>query len=146
MFLFLDFLPQEHYGLRFSDFVIGFYEENHPTMPGMAYLELKGSLVTKGNKIKGSAPTLYDTRNSRRLVHNPNDVLSPFRLFELMRGFAHPDQEFVYCYKGNRELLDQYASLPDCRGFQMNPTRHVGKNSIGKVSAKCKCFLYVIFF
>ncbi len=52
-------------------------------MPGMAYLEQKGSLVTKGNKIKGSAPTLYDTRNSRCLVHNPNDVLSPFRLFEL---------------------------------------------------------------
>mgnify|MGYP000167097994 CR=1 FL=1 len=104
-------------------------------MPGMPYLELKGSLVTKGLKIKGCAPTLFDTRNSRRLVDNPNDVLSPYRLYTLMRGFAHPDQEFIYCYKGNCELLDQYASLPDCRGFQMNPTRRIGKNSIGKVGA-----------
>jgi hypothetical protein len=102
-------------------------------MPGMCYLELKGSVITKGNKIKGCAPTLFDTRNARRLVHNPNDILSPYRLFLLMRGFAHPDQEFVYCYKGNHGLLEQYSSLPDCAGFQMNPTRRVGKNSIGKV-------------
>jgi hypothetical protein len=99
----------------------------------MPYLELKGSVITKGTKIKGSAPTLFDTRNARRLVDNPNDVLSPYRLFHLMRGFAHPDQEFIYCYKGSRELLQQYSRLPDCAGFQMNPTRRIGKNSVGKV-------------
>jgi hypothetical protein len=53
-------LEQEHYGLRFTDFVQGYYSDEHPTMPGMAYLELEGSLITKGNKIKGSAPTLFD--------------------------------------------------------------------------------------
>jgi hypothetical protein len=35
-------LLQEHYGLRFSDFGKGFYNDNHPSMLGMAYLELKG--------------------------------------------------------------------------------------------------------
>jgi hypothetical protein len=105
-------------------------------MPGMAYIKLKGSLITKGNKIKGSTPTLYDSRNSRRLVHNPNDLLSPYRLYGLLRGFAHPYQEFLYCYKASRELLDQYTSLPDCHGFQTNPVRRIGKNSIGKFCEK----------
>ena len=114
-------------------------------MPGMAFLELKGSLIDKSNKIKGSAPTLYDTRNARRLVHNPNDILSPYRLYELMRGFAHPDQDFIYCYKGNDDLLDQYRSLPDCGGFQMNPTRRIGKNSIGKVLQKRVLSMYLFF-
>jgi hypothetical protein len=50
-------------------------------------------------------------------VDNPNDVLSPYRLYNLMRGFAHPDQEFMYCYKVNRELLVQYISLPNCRVY-----------------------------
>jgi hypothetical protein len=113
--------------------VQGFYADDDPSMPGMAYLELKGSLITKGNKIKGSAPTLFDTRNSRRLVHNPNNILSPYRLYDLLRGFAHPDQEFIYCYKANQGLLDQYQSLPACRGFQTNPTKRIGRNSIGKV-------------
>jgi hypothetical protein len=102
-------------------------------MPGMKFLELKGSLVDKSNKIKGSAPTLFDNRNARRLVHNPNDVLSPYRLYELLHGFAHPDQQFVYCYKGSRALLEQYESLPECCGFQTDPTKRIGKNSIGKV-------------
>jgi len=137
---------QEHYGLRFSDFVVGSYPESHPSMPGMAYLELKGSLIDKGNKIKGSAPTLYDTRNARRLVHNPNDVLSPYRLYALLCGFAHPDQEYIYCYKGNRELLDQYSSLPDCRGFQMNPTRRIGKNSIGKARVQIFLSMYFLYY
>jgi hypothetical protein len=113
--------------------VVGFYAETDPKMPGMAFLELKGSLVDKSNKIKGSAPTLFDTRNSRRLVHNPNDVLSPYGLYMLLRGFAHPDQQFIYCYKANEQLLEQYASLPECCGFQMNPTRQMGKNAIAKV-------------
>ena len=108
----------------------------------MAFLELKGSVVDKSNKIKGSAPTLYDTRNSRRLVHNPNDILSPYRLYELMRGFAHPDQEFIYCYKGNNDLLDQYRSLPACGSFQMNLTRRIGKNSISKVLQKSVLSMY----
>jgi hypothetical protein len=132
-FFCVTLLPQEHYGLRFSDFTMGFYADNHPSMPGMAYLELKGSVVTKCNKIKGSAPTLFETRNSRRLVDNPNDLLSPYRLYNLMRGFAHPDQEFVYCYKAKRLLLEQFSRLPACRGYQMDPTRRLGKNSIGKV-------------
>jgi hypothetical protein len=136
-------LEQEHYGLRFTDFITGFYPDEHPTMPGMAYLELKGSLITKGNKIKGSAPTLFDKRNSRRLVHNPNDLLSPHRLYELLRGFAHPDQEFIYCYKANRVLLDHYSNLPDCRGFQTNPVRRIRKNSIGKVRAKLNLRFHV---
>jgi hypothetical protein len=110
-----------------------FYTDDDPKMPGMAFLELKGSLVTKGLKIRGSAPTLHDTRNARRLVHNPNDILSPYRLYDLLRGFAHPDQKFVYCYKANEGLLRQYQSLPACRGFQTNPERRIGKNSIGKV-------------
>jgi hypothetical protein len=51
-----------------------------------------------------------------------------------MRGFAHPDQEFMYCYNANRELLEQYiAGLPECRGFQMNPMCRVRKNYIEKV-------------
>jgi hypothetical protein len=54
----------------------------------MAYLELKGSLMTKGNKIKGLAPTLYDMRNARRLVDNPNEVLSQYHLYLLICGFA----------------------------------------------------------
>jgi hypothetical protein len=90
-------LKQEHYALRFTDFIQGYYPDGHPTMPGMAYLELKGSLITEGNKIKGSAPALFDSRNLRRLVHNPNDLLSMYHLYELLRGFVHPDQEFVYC-------------------------------------------------
>jgi hypothetical protein len=94
-----------------------------------AYLELKGSLVTKGNKIKGLAPTLYKTRNTRRLVHNPNDILSPYHHYKLICGFAHPDQECIYCYKGNRKLFAQYCRLPDCHGFQMNPTHRVGSLS-----------------
>jgi hypothetical protein len=69
------FLQQEHYSLCFTDFVKGFYDKNHPTMPGMLYFELEGYLVTKGNKIKCSAPTRFDTRNVRCLVNNPNDVL-----------------------------------------------------------------------
>jgi hypothetical protein len=73
-------LEQEHYGLRFTEFVKGYYPDEHPTMPGMAYLKLKGSLITKGNKIKGSAPTPFDSRNSRCLVHNPKDLLRPYRL------------------------------------------------------------------
>ncbi len=132
-FFFVSVILQEHYGLRFSDFCRGFYEDTHPSMPGMAYLELKGSIVTKCNKIKGSAPTLYNTRKARRLVDNPNDVLSPYHLYNLMRGFAHPYQEFRYCYKGDHELLEQYISLPGCHGFQRNPTHRVRKNSIGKV-------------
>jgi hypothetical protein len=64
----------------FTNFVEGFYYDKHPTMPGMAYLKLKGPLITKGNNIKGSAPTLYDTRNARHLVHNPNDVLTSYHL------------------------------------------------------------------
>jgi hypothetical protein len=73
--------------------VKGFYDDKHP-MPGMAYLELKGSLVTKeGNKIKGSATTLYDMRNVHDLVHNPNNsILSPCHLHALVRGFMYPDQ------------------------------------------------------
>jgi hypothetical protein len=115
-------LEQEHYyGFRFIDFVKGYYTDGHPTMPGMAYLELKGSLITKGNKIKGSVATLFESRNSHRLVQNPNDLLSPYRLYELLHGFTHPYQEFIYCYKANRALLDQYTSQPDCRGFQANP-------------------------
>jgi hypothetical protein len=110
-------------------------------MPGMAYLELKGSLVDKSNKIKGSAPTLFDTRNARRLVHNPNDLLSPYRLYLLLRGYAHPDQQFIYCYKGNAQLLEQYASLPECGGYQMNPTRRIGKNSIAQVSVPMVTFV-----
>ena len=115
-------------------------------MPRMPYLELKGSVVTKSNKIKGSAPTLFDTRNSRRLVDNPNDVLSPYRLYSLMRGFAHPDQEFVYCYKAPRELLEQFSRIRECRGYQMTPTRRIGKNSIGKVHFKSNDFVYLFFF
>ncbi len=102
-------------------------------MPGMASLELKGSTVDKSHKIKGSAPTLFEKRRARRLVHNPNDVLSPYRLYQLLRGFAHPDQVFIYCYKANDGLIRQYQSLPECRGYQMNPTRRIGKGSIGKV-------------
>jgi hypothetical protein len=40
-------LKQEHYGLRFTDFVKGYYLDEHP---GMAYLELKGLLITKGTQ------------------------------------------------------------------------------------------------
>jgi hypothetical protein len=83
--------------LRFTNFIKGFYSKKHPTMPGMPYSELKGSLVTKGLKIKGGAPTLFDTRNSGCLVDNPNDVLNPYRLYGLMRGFAHPNKDFMYC-------------------------------------------------
>jgi hypothetical protein len=121
---------QEHYGLCFPDFVKGFlYKEKHPTtMPGMAYLKLKGSLDTKGNKIKGSAPTLFDMRNVHCLADNPNNILSPYHLYDLMHQFMYPDEEFICCYKGNHELLDQYSSLLDCRGFQMNPTCRVRKN------------------
>jgi hypothetical protein len=75
-----------------------------------AYLELKGSLVTKGNKIKGLAPTLYDMRNARRLVDNPNKVLSQYHLYLLICGFAHPDQEFIYCYKGIAVFLTVMGS------------------------------------
>jgi hypothetical protein len=94
------------------------------------HLKLKGSLVTKGLKIKGCTPTLFNMRNSHHLVDNPNDVLSPYHIYDLMCGFTHPDQEFMYCYKGNCELL-QYSRLPDCRGLQMYPTCRIGKNSIG---------------
>jgi hypothetical protein len=114
-------------------------------MPGMPYLELKGSIVTKGHKIKGSAPTLFDTRNARRLVDNFNDPLSPYALYQLLRGFSPPDQEFVYCYKANRDLLLQYSRLPDCAGFQTNPTRRIGKNSVGKVRANLRYFSYLFF-
>ena len=140
---------QEHYGLPFTNFVKGNYADDHPTMPGMPYLELKGSIVTKNNKISGSTPTLFETRKARRLVDNPNDCLSPYRLYDLLRGFAHPSQEFIYCYRANRDLQDQYSSLPDCCGFQMDPMRRIGKNSIGKVRrVKSKSFLfpYVMFF
>jgi hypothetical protein len=102
-------------------------------MPWMAYLELKGSIIDKSNKIKGSAPTLFEKRRARSLVHNPNDVLSPCRLYQLLCGFAHPDQVFIYCYKANGKLLFQYENLPECSGFQMNPTRRIRKGSIGKV-------------
>ena len=43
---------QEHYGLCFSNFTIGFYGDDHPSMPHMPYLELKGLIVTKSNKIR----------------------------------------------------------------------------------------------
>jgi hypothetical protein len=61
-----------------------------------------------------------------------NDVLSLYRLYGLMHGFAHPDQEFMNCHKGNHELLDQYIRLPHCRGLQMNPTRRIGKTLLVK--------------
>jgi hypothetical protein len=79
----------------------------------MAYLvELKGSLVTNGNKVKGSgAPTLFDTRNALCLVDNPNDILRPLCLYGLMRSFAHPYQESIDCYKGNWMLLDQHIAV-----------------------------------
>jgi hypothetical protein len=122
--------------LRFSDFVMGFYDDKHATMPGMAYLELKGSKIDKNTRISGTQHTLYDTRNARRLVDNPNDILSPYKLFSLLRGFAHPDQEFIYCYVANRKLRAQYSLLPDCKGFQMDPTRRIGKNTIGQVQIR----------
>jgi hypothetical protein len=102
-------------------------------MPGMAFLELKGTVTDKTNIIKGSAPTLFENRKARRLVHNPNDVLSPYRLYQLLRGFAHPDQVFIYCYQANEGLLRQYQSLPECRAYQMNPVRRVGKGMVGQV-------------
>jgi hypothetical protein len=134
--MFSALLEQEHYGLRFTDFVQGYYPDGHPTMPGMAYLKLKGLLITKGNKIKGSAPTLFDSRNSRRLVHNPNDQACTVCMSCFADLRTQPDQEFIYCYNANCVLLDQYTSLPDCRGFQTNPVRRIGKNSIGKLCMK----------
>jgi hypothetical protein len=62
-----------------------------------------------------------------------------------MRGLTHPDQEFMYCYKGNHKFLDQYSRLPDCRGLQMNPTCRIGKNSIGKVCSKLSLFPYFLY-
>jgi hypothetical protein len=103
-------LEQEHYGLRSTDFVQGYYPDEHPTMPGMAYLKLKRSMITKGNKIKGSAPTIFDSRNSRHLVHNPDDLLSRYRMYGLLRGFAHPYQEFIYCY--TRPIARSLTSTP----------------------------------
>jgi hypothetical protein len=50
-----------------------------------------------------------------------------------MCGLTQPDQEFMYCYKGNHELLEQYISLPGCHDFQMNRTCRAGENYIGKV-------------
>jgi hypothetical protein len=129
-------LEQEHHTLCFTDFGKGFYKDKHPNMPGMACLQLKGSLVDKGNKIKGTAPNLYNMWNACYLVHNPNNILSPYHIYVLMSGFVHPDQEFMYCYKGNHKLLDLLSSLPYCHGFQMKPTCRIWKNSIGKVCAK----------
>jgi hypothetical protein len=134
--LFLSSNIQEHHGLHFTDFVKGFYGAKHPTMPGIAYLELKGSIVTKGYNIKGSVPTLYGMRNAHCLVHNPNGILRPYHLYKLMCGFGHPYQEFVYRYKGNCKLLGQYSSLPDCHTFQMNPKCRMGKNSNSKLRGK----------
>jgi hypothetical protein len=114
-------------------------------MPGMPYIEIKGSVVDKSNKIRGSNPTLYATKNARRLVHNPNDVLSPYGLYQMLRGFAHPDQEYIYCYKANEWLLGQYKSLPDCQGFQMNPTRRIGRNCVGKVSVPFSLSILINF-
>jgi hypothetical protein len=137
---------QEHYALRFSDFLTGFYPGTHPSMPGMAFLELKGSVIDKTNTIKGSAPTLFEKRKARRLVHNPNDDLSPYHLYQLLRGFAHPDQVYIYCYQANEGLLCQYQSLPLCQGFQMNPVGRAGKNMIGEVMSEMKLFCLCNFY
>jgi hypothetical protein len=75
---------------------------------------------------------------ARRLVHNPNDVLSPYRLYQLLRGAVHPDQVFIYCYKANCKLLE-------CSGFQMNPARRIRKGSIGKVRIICEMKLFCLY-
>jgi hypothetical protein len=116
-------------------------------MPGMAYLELKGTVIDKTNTIKGSAPTLlFEKRKARRLVHNPNDDLSPYHLYQRLRGFAYPDQVYIYCYQANEGLLCQYQNLPECQGFQTNPVCRVGKNMIGEVMCELKLFCLCNFY
>jgi hypothetical protein len=82
-------------------------------MPGIPYLELESSLGTKELKIVA--------------------IQRCYRLYDLIRGFIHPDQEFMYCCKSNPGLLDQYSRLPpDCCDLRSTQHAELGKTLLAK--------------
>jgi hypothetical protein len=79
--------------------------------------------------------TLLVNSKARCVAHNPEDILSPCGLYQIICAATHPDQKHIYHYKvpQNQTLRRQLAGF----GFEkilLDADRRMGKNKVGQVS------------
>jgi hypothetical protein len=70
-------------------------------------------------------------RDARRVAHNPNDVLSPYELYSILRKKAHPDQEYIFCHEMNTTTSNLLVSFDErFVGVRFDPRKRMGINAI----------------
>jgi hypothetical protein len=118
--------------LKFEHLSTGLYEARDSFFPNLPYLQVGGQLQQKTRKLSVSHDTFLTDRDARRVVHNPNDVLSPFGLFSIIRKKAHPDQEYVFCHQISTANCDLMASFDErFTSVQFDPRKRMGFSVIG---------------
>jgi hypothetical protein len=127
-----DFLIlQEYHVLKFEHLSTGRYANQDNVFSGLPYLQVGGQLQQKARVLSVSNDTFLTDRDARRVVHNPNDPLSPFLLFSRLRKITHPDQEYIFCHElssATRVLLTTFDERFE--GITIDPRRHMGEKTI----------------
>ena len=121
--------------LKFSHIATGQYPTSDKYFAGLNYLEITGALTHKTQKISMSNPTLYNQRDSCRVVDNPNDALSPYKLYQKIRALSHDSQEAVFCHDlsaSKSKVLIEYGH--GWEGVKYDPMKPLGPGTIQKFS------------
>ena len=95
-------------------------------------MQVGGQLQQKARKLSVSNDTYLTDKDARRVVHNPDDPLSPYGLFLIIRKMSHLDQEYVFCHDmtlAHNKLLVSF----DKRFLQVkyDPRERMGEKTIG---------------
>ena len=99
--------------LKRSNITKGVFPMSDPHFPGLNYLDIDGKLATKTKKITVAQPTLFSEPERRRTVDNPNDKITPYKIYVRMEDWMHPMQERVFCHElssSRRKVLQSYSS------------------------------------
>ena len=127
---------KEYENLKLWHIETGTYSKSDKSFPGLPYIEVTGAMVDKKNRLSIGNATLYDKNNKRRIVHNPNDVLSPYALFENLTKHIHASQEAVFCHDLSVKKHKVLCEFDDFgwKNVRYDPTRAMKAGTINKFS------------
>ena len=134
---------KEYHELRFENLQLGQWSHDTTGVGGREYLEVLGNLETKKKKLSLNTPTFYSDSESRRVIDNPNDILSPCSLFKKIRKLAHPNQEYVFCHTMTKSVKKKLELIDIAwRTVEYDSSRRMGATTIGKfckiINERCK--------
>ena len=124
---------KEYYDLRLDHLEFGEWPRDTPGVGGMKYLGIKGNLTHKTHQLSLQNPTIYNDKDARRVVYNPADPISPFKLARKIMTMVHPDQVYVFHTTLSESQLKTGRAMGVPKSVRYNLGRRMGLLTISRV-------------